>query len=298
MSDKKQQVLEAALKCFSHKGFQAASMQDIADELGMAKGSLYFYFKSKDDLLLSVIGFFTERFMAGLRELSEDRQLPPREKLRFQLIRNLVTLRQERGFAEMLLRNPGIGSNAEIRQIFQAFQVRFILWYRQHIVEIYGDEGEPYAWDGAALFGGMTTAYMGRILKDDLPLNENRLANFLMDRLDDVMKGMIGKGERPLLNREDVIPHSEEEEDASDPGYEVRLALRDLRLAAEKSHEKRPEERNADLLGSLTLLEEEYAKPIPDRIIIRGMLAYIKELIPPEWEEMVKRLETGLSFNR
>jgi TetR/AcrR family transcriptional regulator, cholesterol catabolism regulator len=46
-----QEVIAAAVAIFARKGYAAASVQDVADELGMLKGSLYYYIDSKEDLL-------------------------------------------------------------------------------------------------------------------------------------------------------------------------------------------------------------------------------------------------------
>jgi AcrR family transcriptional regulator len=47
---RKSQILEAAAAVFSQTGFSAARMEDIAEEAGLSKGTLYLYFKSKDEL--------------------------------------------------------------------------------------------------------------------------------------------------------------------------------------------------------------------------------------------------------
>lgn len=47
----KSKIIEAALKVFSLKGYYASTMLDIAKNIGMSKATLYFYFKSKEDLL-------------------------------------------------------------------------------------------------------------------------------------------------------------------------------------------------------------------------------------------------------
>lgn len=48
---KKSQILESAARIFSVKGFEKATMEEIADALYMTKGSLYYYIKSKEDML-------------------------------------------------------------------------------------------------------------------------------------------------------------------------------------------------------------------------------------------------------
>ena len=49
------EVLEAAARVFHKKGYRSTSIQDIAEEVGLLKGSLYYYIRSKDDLLYEII---------------------------------------------------------------------------------------------------------------------------------------------------------------------------------------------------------------------------------------------------
>ena len=51
---KRERILEAALRVFASKGFFGAKVADIAAEAGVADGTIYLYFKSKDDLLISL----------------------------------------------------------------------------------------------------------------------------------------------------------------------------------------------------------------------------------------------------
>ena len=49
------EVFDAAAQIFYEKGYEAASIQDIADQLGLLKGSLYYYISSKEDVLYEII---------------------------------------------------------------------------------------------------------------------------------------------------------------------------------------------------------------------------------------------------
>ena len=49
--DKKEAIRKAAIKIMAKEGFYNTKMQDIADECGIAIGTLYLYFKSKEDIL-------------------------------------------------------------------------------------------------------------------------------------------------------------------------------------------------------------------------------------------------------
>lgn len=89
--DKHAEIFTAALHLFQAKGYHGASMQDLADAVGMQKASLYYYFRSKQELLVLVcergLGAFT-------RELNEivASDLSASEKLRRALECHLVAL--------------------------------------------------------------------------------------------------------------------------------------------------------------------------------------------------------------
>jgi AcrR family transcriptional regulator len=58
--NKKKEILASALRCFARKGFQAASIDDIVAESGISKGAIYNYFKSKDDIYITLMMEQTE----------------------------------------------------------------------------------------------------------------------------------------------------------------------------------------------------------------------------------------------
>ena len=53
-AERKQQIFEAAMTCFGRQGYYLTKMDDIAEEAGLSKGALYWYFKSKKELFLSL----------------------------------------------------------------------------------------------------------------------------------------------------------------------------------------------------------------------------------------------------
>jgi len=51
---RRDQILTAALKCFSRDGFHQTTTADVVNESGLSQGTLYLYFKSKDDLIVAI----------------------------------------------------------------------------------------------------------------------------------------------------------------------------------------------------------------------------------------------------
>jgi AcrR family transcriptional regulator len=64
--EKKREILLAASRVFRVRGLHATGMRDIAAELGMAVGNLYYYFKDKEELL----AFVQESALAGLLDMA------------------------------------------------------------------------------------------------------------------------------------------------------------------------------------------------------------------------------------
>jgi AcrR family transcriptional regulator len=66
--NRREDVIEAAVRVFSAKGYASASIQDVAEEVGVLKGSLYHYIDSKEDLLARIFEDSAGQFVAMLEE--------------------------------------------------------------------------------------------------------------------------------------------------------------------------------------------------------------------------------------
>lgn len=89
--DKHAEIFAAALKLFRAKGYHGASMQDLAEAVGMQKASLYYYFKSKEDLLVLVCERATSAFTQELAAIVAS-DLSATEKLRRAIENYLLAL--------------------------------------------------------------------------------------------------------------------------------------------------------------------------------------------------------------
>ncbi len=58
IAKRKEQIIRAAISAFAKTGLRETSMDDIVRESGMSKGAIYWYFKSKDDLISELMNTF------------------------------------------------------------------------------------------------------------------------------------------------------------------------------------------------------------------------------------------------
>lgn len=63
---KKQLIMEKALELFSEQGFEATSVQQITERCGISKGAFYLSFKTKDELLFSMVDYYLQQFIADI----------------------------------------------------------------------------------------------------------------------------------------------------------------------------------------------------------------------------------------
>lgn len=92
--DKEAEIFAAAVRIFRQKGYHAASMQDLADAVGLQKASLYYYVSSKEDLLLSIYERLAGAFTRQLTELIAA-PLSPSDKLRRAVESQVVALGEQ-----------------------------------------------------------------------------------------------------------------------------------------------------------------------------------------------------------
>jgi TetR/AcrR family transcriptional regulator, fatty acid metabolism regulator protein len=108
--EKHQVILEAAVKTFARAGYHRTRVADIAREAGVADGTVYIYFKSKEDILVSLFQDLMLRFVKDLySELVHCRDA--REKLATIITYHLTTLANRPDQAKV--------TQIELRQIDQ-----------------------------------------------------------------------------------------------------------------------------------------------------------------------------------
>lgn len=81
-SIRKRMVIDAAIKVFHQKGYRTATLDDVANELGLTKTALYHYISSKENLLSQIYIQAMENFFSTVHKIA-DMDLSPPEKLRY-----------------------------------------------------------------------------------------------------------------------------------------------------------------------------------------------------------------------
>jgi len=80
-NERRNEILDVAGKLFAIKGYEKCTVNDILKEIGIAKGTFYYYFKSKEEILDAIIMRVTDMIVERAAEAAENAKLTPEIKL-------------------------------------------------------------------------------------------------------------------------------------------------------------------------------------------------------------------------
>jgi len=136
-----QEILDVAQNLFAQKGYDATSVQDIIDAVGIAKGTFYHYFRSKSDLLDAVVDRMVEQGRAVIRTVVEDPRLDALTKFRQVFFQANSWKLQHQGFLMELLRVMYRPENAILRDRLRSVSIEVMVPLLASVVRQGVEEG-------------------------------------------------------------------------------------------------------------------------------------------------------------
>ncbi|MGG4393647.1 TetR/AcrR family transcriptional regulator [Paenibacillus thiaminolyticus] len=79
--ERRNEILDAADELFGQKGFDGTSTNDILERVGIARGTLYHHFKSKEDIMDALIERYSVRLLGAAQESAADKSIPIVERI-------------------------------------------------------------------------------------------------------------------------------------------------------------------------------------------------------------------------
>lgn len=115
--ERKNEILDAADELFGQKGFAGTSTNDILEKVGIARGTLYHHFKSKEDIMDALIERYSARLLSAAREVAADRSVPVVERI----VRVVMALNLSGGSSEEIMEQIHKPENALMHRKIQKF---------------------------------------------------------------------------------------------------------------------------------------------------------------------------------
>ena len=79
--ERRNEILDAAEELFSQKGFDGTSTNDILEKVEIARGTLYYHFKSKEDIMDAMIERYNVRILGAAKEIADDKSIPVNQRI-------------------------------------------------------------------------------------------------------------------------------------------------------------------------------------------------------------------------
>lgn len=113
--ERKSEILDAADELFGQKGFDGTSTTDILENVGIARGTLYHHFKSKEDIMDALIDRYTVRLLDAAQEIAVDKSIPVVERI----IRVVMAMNLSGGSSKEIMEHIHKPQNALMHQKIQ-----------------------------------------------------------------------------------------------------------------------------------------------------------------------------------
>ncbi|WP_068985626.1 TetR/AcrR family transcriptional regulator [Lysinibacillus xylanilyticus] len=79
--ERRNEILDAADELFGQKGFDGTSTNDILEKVGIARGTLYYHFKSKEDIMDALIERYNAQILGAAKAIAADKSIPINERI-------------------------------------------------------------------------------------------------------------------------------------------------------------------------------------------------------------------------
>lgn len=119
------QILDGALRLFARNGFHQTSMDELVAATGLSKGSLYWYFDSKDDIILAVLERVFDRELYHLEALL-DQDSPVPDRLRALALLSAEEMASFEGLLPVVFEFYSLaGRREEVREVLGSYLGRY-----------------------------------------------------------------------------------------------------------------------------------------------------------------------------
>ncbi|WP_394139908.1 TetR/AcrR family transcriptional regulator [Cytobacillus oceanisediminis] len=161
--ERRNEILDAADELFGQKGFDGTTTKDILDKVGIARGTLYYHFKSKEDLMDALIERYNNHLLGVAKEISKDKRIPIIERI----IRVVMSMNLRGGSSKEIMEHIHKPQNALMHQKIQKFIFNGITPIMTEIIQEGIEQGmfqTLYPYECME----MVVTYMNTVFDDDM----------------------------------------------------------------------------------------------------------------------------------
>ncbi|SLK36971.1 TetR family transcriptional regulator [Mycobacteroides abscessus subsp. abscessus] len=177
---KKQLIMEKSIELFAKQGFAATSVQQITEHCGISKGAFYLSFKSKDELIMALVDYFMEQFIAKL-----DYAVNHEEDILYHFYYEIFfTFKENFSFAMLFIKEQALSFNEEFINKFTYYDHLLEKIMERMIEKVYDQSIQYLKFDLVFSIKGFLNTYTQIVLSDNesIDFDLHMLANSLVEK--------------------------------------------------------------------------------------------------------------------
>lgn len=198
--DKRKSILESAVELFAEHGYNQTSMQQIAESVGISKGSLYSFFQSKEDLIISIYEHYQQLVFERAFVVGLDGNLPPEERFAKQFQVQFEGILEYKSYMKMHMRGESAKNSEKLAAMEHRMRGRLFSWLENNLMDVYGEEIRTYKWDLMWMTQSIYSSYMMLMISHDDSLDPARLGKHLVRQISLLAGDFLSGKSSPLLN--------------------------------------------------------------------------------------------------
>ncbi|GAB6988407.1 TetR/AcrR family transcriptional regulator [Paenibacillus pini] len=287
MSLTKQKILDSAMRFFLEKGYLATSIQNIADDCGVAKGSLYNFFSSKEDIFIDVL-LMQQRKMT---EEIEHIRANPKFSIKDVFIQETVCQ------IEFFLKHSFIMQemkklmlpDGKIAPFLSRSRVNLLKYNRDSLIRIFGEDIKPNVWDLVTIYNGIMREFIFLTIFDHKSLVTQEVAVFIVQCMEDMANNTIAHKRPSLLKESDMSEYIQcgmQGEQVPDMTQILHLIQR---LQSTIKELPVPNAQKTELQEATLLIQEEMECDNPKIVIVRALIVFLEK--ESHLKDILKQLE-------
>ena len=162
-SERRNEILDAADELFGVKGFDSTSTGDILDRVKIARGTLYYHFKSKEDIMDALIERYNDQLLGEARKIASNKSMPVGDRI----VRTVMSLNLKGKSDAVIMEHIHKPQNALMHQKIGKMVLREVTPILTEIIEDGISEGlfkTPYPYECME----MVISYMDTVFDEEM----------------------------------------------------------------------------------------------------------------------------------
>ncbi|MBN7820839.1 TetR/AcrR family transcriptional regulator [Bowmanella yangjiangensis] len=268
MTDKRTLILQVADKLFVEQGIKGTTIAQIADTAGIAKGSVYSYFKNKAEIVRALFIQSFERSQQEAEQLLNNIDINGLALLEAFIVKQLCQVEEERAFQQAWMTDDSMVMENGLLQVVQDCRTEIYQVQLAILARALGQECTPWRYDLLTMINGQIQEFAMLILLDNMAYSHVNCAAFIARSARWTLIGLLEENRPPVLDESSFVLERV-------PGGKDTQLKRLLTQMRSKCVSLDGEEQSL-VSQTLDLIEQQIAAESPNTTLLRALIANLR----------------------